>query len=221
MIGNRASSVCAVLAAAATVAVAASCATAPAAPEAERATVDHPGRYLTRYRGSRVEVVVDSEYASRSAGEPWLILNVAITGTRRISQEIRASAIRLVTPDGRTIPLPPYAEINRRRDEIVAAGRRAEITADPLGVFQAGREWLPLRFHPMPGGRTPHLSSRPSATLLTDAYPAAMTSVWVNNRKIYWGPLYFPVEGGVVPGEYDLEIELRDGTVVRIPFQVS
>ena len=198
----------------------AACVSAPAG-EDQRATIDHPGAHLTRYRDTWVEAVVDSEYAARSVGEPWMILNFAITGRRSASQEIRASAVRLVTPDGRTIPLPPYDEFTRRYPEYRAAAERARITADPLGVFQAGRQWLPLDFHPMPGGDTPRMSAVSVGRPLANAQRAAMTSVWVNNRKIYWGPLYFPVDGGVTPGRYVLEIELKNGTVVRLPFDVG
>lgn len=168
----------------------------------ERARLDAPGRFLVRYQGPRIDVLVDTEYAFRSVGESWLILNVGIGGTRTRSVEIRREAVRIVTPAGEEIGIPPYEEFVAQYGSFGAAARRAAVAGDPLDYTRADRQRCSLAFQPLPQSGV------------------ALDSVWVDRRKLCTGTLYFPVASGVVPGEYQLVIELRKHTV-RIPFEVG
>ena len=42
--------------------------------------VDKPGKTISRYSDTMVEVIVDYKFANNSIGDDWMILNVAVTG---------------------------------------------------------------------------------------------------------------------------------------------
>jgi hypothetical protein len=165
-------------------------------------TIDQPGRTISRYSDPLVEVIVDYTYASRSTGDPWLILNVAVTGWESKAVEIRRGYVVAKTPDGRKIPLPEYAEFIEAYPEVKSAARRAALASQPIDFSQAGRQTCDLRFQPLPGTVT------------------ALESVFVNMRKICQGLLYFPIQGGVQPGRWEFIIEFEEFDA-RVPFEIE
>lgn len=190
-----------IFAALATVVLAAGCATTPM-PTVTEPVVDRPGQHLTRYRDRVLEVVVDTEFAQRQVGDEWIPLNVAFAGSQAKSVEIDREQIWLRTPEGDRIPLPTYQEFRQRFNEISALTRRVALAADPLDFSRADRRPCVLAFHPLPGTSI------------------ARDSLWVNQRELCSGIIYFAVPGGAQPGTYQLVIELEERDV-RIPFALG
>jgi hypothetical protein len=165
-------------------------------------TIDQPGRTISRYRDALLEVLVDYKFANSNVGSGWMILNVAITTSKSQSIEVRRDHVLVRTPDGRKIPLPSYPDFIDAYPEIQSAARRAALASDPLDFTQAGRRTCELRFQPLPGT------------------VAALESVYVNMRRICQGLLFFPVDGGVQPGRWELIIEFEEFDV-EVPFEIE
>jgi hypothetical protein len=183
--------------------VAASCSSTPASRSISgEPEIDQPGRTISRYRGLELDVLVDYKYAAQSLGEPWLILNVAATGTQSKAVEIRADSVSVVTPDGRRVPLPDYEDFIGAYAEVQSAARRAALASDPLDFPYAGRRNCDLGFQPLPGTQ------------------AALKSKFVNFRTICQGLLFFPIEGGVQPGTWKLVIDLEEMSI-QVPFTIE
>ena len=165
-------------------------------------TVDQPGKTISRYRDPLVEVIVDYKFANLNTGSDWIILNVAVTSSESKAIEVRRGHVLVRTPDGRKIPLPPYPDFIAAYPELQSAARRAALASDPIDFTQAGRQTCALRFQPLPGTTT------------------ALESVYVNMRKICQGLLYFPVQGGVQPGNWELIIEFEEFDA-RVLFEIE
>ncbi len=188
----------------ASAALLAACSSAPSGDKGlvTEPTVDRPGRTIVRYRDRLVEVLVDYKFATRSVGDEWMILNVAATGLQSQSIEIRRGNVLVRTPDGRKIPLPSYPDFIDAYPEIQSAARRAALAADPLDFTHAGRRPCNLGFQPLPGT------------------VAALESVYVNMREICHGLLFFPIQGGIQPGRWELIIEFEESEA-RVPFVIE
>jgi hypothetical protein len=176
--------------------------TASAKAPSNEPTIDKPGRTISRYTDPLVEVIVDYTHAARSTGDPWLILNVAVAGWESKAVEVRRSYVVVKTPDGRKIPLPEYSDFIKAYSEIQAASRRAALASQPIDFSQAGRTTCELAFQPLPGTTT------------------SLESVFVNMRKICQGLLFFPIQGGVQPGQWEFIIEFEEFDA-RVPFEIE
>jgi hypothetical protein len=166
-------------------------------------SIDQPGRYLVRYRDRVIEVVLDTEFAADNLGEGWLILNAAMSGMTGGATKVKSDLISLRTPDGRTIPMPTYREFNAAYTELAPAARRAALSSDPLDFTRGGRRDCLIGFFPLPG------SGRSSKTALN-----------VTKNELCVGMLYFPVDGGVQPGNWKLIIEFEETEAV-VPFTLE
>jgi len=164
--------------------------------------VDKPGKTISRYSDTMVEVIVDYKFANNSIGDDWMILNVAVTGWESKAVEVRRGHVLVRTPDGRKIPLPPYSDFIAAYPEVQSASRRAALASDPIDFTQAGRQTCDLRFQPLPGTNT------------------ALESVYVNMRKICQALLFFPVQGGIQPGTWEFIIEFEEFDA-RVPFEID
>lgn len=164
--------------------------------------VDQPGKTMSRFKGPLVEVVVDYKFASLNQGDEWMILNVAVTSNHSQAIEVNRADVSVKTPDGRTIPLPPYSEFIAAYPEIQSASRRAALASDPIDFSSGGRATCDLRFQPLPG-------TVPS-----------LETVYVTNRKICQALLFFPVPGGVQPGNWHFLIEFEEFEA-SVPFEIE
>lgn len=166
------------------------------------AKIDQPGKTISRYKDSLVEVIVDYTYAARGTGDNWLIVNVAVTGWESKAVEVRRGHVVVKTPDGRRIPLPEYGDFIKGYPEVQSASRRAALASQPIDFSQGGRRTCALAFQPLPGTRT------------------ALESVYVNMRQICQGLLFFPIQGGVQAGEWEFVIEFEEFEA-RVPFEIE
>jgi hypothetical protein len=163
--------------------------------------VERAGATVLHYRGAEVNLVLSYRFADANLGVDWLFLDVAATGTGRESVEIKNSRIALVTPTGRIVPLPDQQEFAEAYPRLRALDVRADVAAEPINYYPTLRECA-LRFLTVP------------------AEGIALQSVWVNDQRVCQGRLYFPVEGGVQAGRYELRIKLVE-TEARIPFELG
>ncbi len=162
--------------------------------------VDQPGDHIVRYRDLAIEVVVDSTFAAANPGEPWLVLNVGLSGMTGEATEVDRKAVSVRTPAGRTVPLPSYKEFNQAFGELTSLSRRAALASQPLDFTRGGRRSCAIDFMPVPG------SAR-----------VARTAVNVTKNDFCVGLLYFPIRGGVQPGPWKLLIEFEESEAV-VPF---
>jgi predicted small lipoprotein YifL len=166
--------------------------------------IDQPGSTIYRYRDSVIEVMVDTRFAAANLGEPWLILNLALSGMTGGASQVKRELVSVRTPDGRVIPLPSYSEFLAAYDkELTSAARRAELAGQPLDFTRANRRDCALDFMPLPGSGE-----------------SARTALNVTNREVCTGALYFPVAGGVQPGDWRLVLEFEETDAV-VPFTLG
>ena len=178
--------------------------TTPAMPNPiTEPVIDEPGRHIVRYRDAVIEIVVDSKFAANSLGDEWMILNTAMSGMTGATTVVERKLMSLRTPDGRTIPMPGYREFNDAYPELASAIRRAQLAADPLDFTRAGRRPCSIGFFPTPGsGRS------------------AKTALNVSKNDICVGFLYFPVQGGIQPGNWRLIVDFEE-TRADVPFTIE
>jgi hypothetical protein len=179
--------------------------TTPAIPRpVTEPLVDRPGEDLVRYRDAVIEVVLETRFATQNLGEPWLIVNVALSGMTGAASQVKRDRVSVRTPDGRTIPLPSYREFLAAWDsELAAAARRAGIASQPLDFTRANRRSCLLDFMPEPGSGQ-----------------SARTALNVTNREVCVGMMYFPIAGGVQPGSWRLVLEFEETDAV-VPFTLG
>lgn len=178
-----------------------SCASAKpdeAAAPVTQAEVEQVGATAVKYRGPDLELALSYRFANINLGMDWLLVDAAVTGSRRLSVEIKREKISLRTPDGEIVPLPLQEELADSFSSIRAANQRANVAAEPLRYW-GGRRECTLNFLVEPGSNI------------------VMRSIWVNDERWCVGRLYFPLMKGVQPGRYELRIDLPESKV-RVPF---
>lgn len=164
----------------------------------EQAEVEQMGRTSVKYRGPDIELALSYRFADINLGMDWLLLDVAVTGAKRLSVELKREKISLRTPDGEIVPLPSQEELGEAFSSIRAANQRADVAAEPLRYW-GGRRLCTLNFLVEPGSNI------------------VMRSIWVNDERWCVGRLYFPLAKGVQPGRYELRVDLPESKV-RVPF---
>ncbi|MCU0290916.1 MAG: hypothetical protein MUF10_02865 [Thermoanaerobaculaceae bacterium] len=167
-------------------------------PLPKQASVEQVGATVVKYAGPDVELALSYRFANINLGMEWLLVDVAVTGTSRVSVELPREKISLRTPDGDIVPLPKQEELGDAFSSIRAANLRADVASEPLRYW-GGRRQCNLNFLVEPGSNL------------------AMQSIWVNDERWCTGRLYFPLAKNVQPGRYELRIDLPESKV-RVPF---
>jgi hypothetical protein len=163
--------------------------------------VERAGATVLVYRGPEVEAALGYRFAAANLGSDWLMVDVAATATRE-TVEVKRDRISLRTPGGETIPLATQEEFGEAYGRLRADIERANVAADPLDYFPRGRVPCTLGFFTAPGEGL--------------AFP----SVWLDDRRVCYGRLFFAVPGGVQEGTYTLAIDLEESQL-RIPFRLG
>jgi len=110
-------------------------------------------------------------------------------------------ALSLSTPDGKTVPLPSNADFVKAN--LAALERRASVTKDSINYFPSSAN-KPCRI-----GFFAEIAQR----------AMSWDEVELDTTRACLGRLYFPVEGGIVYGQYWLNIKF-DGSLIRVPFRI-
>lgn len=172
----------------------------PGAVHSTKPGVTQIGETMMRSVGADLEAILGYKFADLSLGDEWMVVDLALTGLRPESIEVRQEAISVVTPDGRRISLPSQKEFIAAYPEIQSLMRRAAIASQPLEATRGGRRPCELDFLREPG---------------TDG--TTRTAIWINERELCVGMLAFPVPGGIQPGRWRMVIELEESDL-EIPF---
>ncbi|MCP4591051.1 MAG: hypothetical protein GY842_09920 [bacterium] len=166
-------------------------------------TLERTGESIIRYTGPEIAVVVSYTFATANLGEPWLMLATSFSGGSRRGAEVKREGIFVRTPVGERIALATQKELVNASGEAGSVVRRAEVASEPLTYMGGDRKRCRVPFFV-------------TTKQVLRGYSIA-DSFYVSSRDLCSGPLYFPVAGGVQPGGWLLEIELKEN-VVRIPF---
>ncbi|HVN30919.1 MAG TPA: hypothetical protein VMT45_02940 [Thermoanaerobaculaceae bacterium] len=167
----------------------------------ETAGVERIGRTMLRYRGPELEVTLSYGFANANLGEEWLFVDTAITGNVRESVEVKRDRIAVRTPSGDIVPLASQREFGEAYGKLAAALARADVAAQPIGNYPE-RRVTGLDFLVVPGTGV------------------SLESVWVNDRNVAIGRLFFDLPMGIQAGSYELRIDLEE-TKIRIPFRLG
>lgn len=146
-----------------------------------------------------IEVLLSYRFAADNLGEEWLFLEALMTGSLGRATEVRRENIFIQTPSGERVPLPTQKEFSAAYSDVRALVRRFEIATQPLNVFSRDRYRCRLPFLVVPGRGT------------------TADAVWLSDREVCVGPLFFPIPGGVQPGRWVLGIDFEEARM-RIPF---
>ncbi len=175
---------------------------APKTSSTAKPSVTQVGRTQVRTVGADLTGVVSYKFADSNLGDEWLIIDVALTGERTESIEVKLSDVSVRTPDGSRIPLPTQKEFIEAYPQLQSMLRRAAVAAEPLEATRGGKRPCDLNFLRIPGtGST-------------------RDAIWINQNQLCVGMLVFPVQGGVQPGRWKLIIELEESSL-EMPFDLG
>jgi hypothetical protein len=163
--------------------------------------VERAGATVLLYKGPDVEAALGYRFAASNLGTDWLMLDLAATATHA-TVEVKRDRISLRTPQGETVPLATQQEFGQAYGKLRADIERANVAADPLDYFPRGRAPCTTGFFTVPGEGL--------------AFP----SVWLDDRRVCAGRLFFAVPGGVQEGTYTLAIDFEESRL-RIPFRLG
>ncbi len=161
------------------------------------------GRWVVRATGPELEVAVGYSQAARDLGDPWLLLALEFTAAPGAGVvTVARSGIRIVTPDGRRLPLVEQNDFRASYGEFRVRLERALAILPVLARYDTSR---------MPCDRW----------FLADPFAGfAYDHVYVNTFQVCSGPLVFRDPRGVQPGRWRLLIELEESTI-DLPFELE
>ena len=160
------------------------------------------GNFIRAAYNNEGYVILGYQIVNRSAGEEYALLEVGMTVLDGVkNQKMARSAITLNTPDGKTIPLPSIEEY--RKDDTRALQNRAKVQRDSINYFppSASRAC-----------RVGFFSDLSDPVMAWDEFE-------LSNTRACVGRLYFKIPGGIVVGQYWLNVKFQN-SLVRVPFRV-
>lgn len=161
------------------------------------------GRHSVIYRGPELEVAVGFSQARASLGDEWLPIAVELTTAPKSNAVIvDRSAISIITPDGRRLPLVSQDVFRSNYNRMRVRVDRAMTILPILGRYETAVMPCDRWFLVGPFGGF------------------ASKEVPVNTFQVCSGPLVFEVPGGVQPGRWRLIIELEESRA-DIPFEIE
>jgi len=176
--------------------------TVAAAADSGASGVKAVGEYVKEQKTPDVDVVLGYRYATMSVGDPWLLLELALSSPPGHTADMKRENIFVITPDGAKIPAASEKEFldayPKLRDQIA----RANVARDPMGYFPPDREPCALQLFRGTGEGI------------------AFDSVSVDSYRVCSGKLFFHVPGGTQPGRYVLGIDFKEAKI-RIPFNIQ
>jgi hypothetical protein len=146
--------------------------------------------------------IIGYKLANNSIGENWMLLEFGTTVLGKTPDyKLKREHLSLETPDGKTIPLPTMEEY--RKADTRALQMREKVIRDSINYF-------------------PVMASRPCRIGFfsdVDSRAVAWDEVELSNNRACLGRLYFNVPGGIVYGQYWLNVKFEN-SLVRVPFRI-
>lgn len=163
--------------------------------------VEQIGASLVKWSGPQAEVVLSYRFAKHNPSEPWVLLTLGMTGQTGQSLQVKRSSVQLITPGGATVPLATQQQFGEASVHLQAMLARAAIDSEPVDYW-LGRRPQRLGFFVIPGEGV------------------AFDQVWINDRTVALGPLFFHLPGGTEPGTYRLDLTAGENHI-QIPFTIA
>jgi len=146
--------------------------------------------------------IIGYQVANRSIGEEHMMIDLG-TSLRDGTPEykLKREHLSVSTPDGKTIPLMTVEEY--RKANVRAIEARARVQRDSINYFPPmATQACRIGFFAEPGS------------------PAmAWDEVAVSNRRACAGRLFFTIPGGIVHGQYFLNVKFAN-SLIRVPFRI-
>jgi hypothetical protein len=160
------------------------------------------GKFVRAAYNNEAYVIMGYQVANRSIGDAWMMLDLGTsllgnTPEYRLTRE----ALSVDTPSGANVPLATTQEY--RKANLRALESRARVQRDSINYFP------PMATQACRIGFFADLSS-----------PAmAWDEVSVSNRRACIGRLFFEIPGGIVHGQYFLNVKFEK-SLLRVPFRI-
>jgi len=144
--------------------------------------------------------------ANEAVGEEYMLLRVGMTLTdKKDSQKITRDDIKLVTPDGKILPLMTQEEAEKASGRLAMLTKRAAMDTDSVNYF-------------------PNIADRPCELRFFAAVAApranvAFDEVELASQTACVGVLYFHVPGGIQYGNYNLDVKFEN-SIVKVPMEI-
>jgi len=164
--------------------------------------IDNPGKYTVRAKGPTVEVVVGYQFASREAGQEWMLLGLAMTGATRKGVTITRNDVQLVAPDGSAIALPDDQEVIAAQSTLRRLATQALRIGFPIDYFVSGRQRCITGY-----------GDRPMIATMFRA-------VEINSSRVCYGFFVFKVPNGISQGDWKFVMN-AGGVPYNLPFEVT
>ena len=151
-------------------------------------------------------VVLGYEIANSSVGNEWMLLDVGMTVMQGVKgQKITRDQVKLVTPEGKVLPLPSNEEYAEARGSLAAMTERDNMMHQSINYFPPGADRAcRIGFFSDP--------AQPAQSLSYD-------EVDLNSQRACIGRLYFHVPGGIQLGNYNLDVQFAN-SIVRVPMKI-
>ena len=160
------------------------------------------GKFVRAAYNNEGYVILGYQATNRSVGDEWMLLEVGMTVFDKVpAYNLKREAISLDTPDGKTLPLPTVSE--HREGDTRPIQNRAKVQRDSINYFP------------------PSASRACRIGFFSDLSSPAMAydQVELSNTRACLGRLYFKVPGGIVHGQYWLNVKFQN-SLLRVPFRV-
>jgi hypothetical protein len=160
------------------------------------------GRYVRAAYNNEGYAILGYRAANLSQGEPWILLEFGVSLRDGVpTYVLKREALSLSTPDGKEVPLPSTAEY--RKVNLEPLQNRSKIQRDPINYFP------------------PNAYRACRLGFFSDIEDRAMPwdQVEITDQMGCAGRLYFPVAGGITPGQYFLNVKFAK-SVIRVPFRI-
>lgn len=160
------------------------------------------GKFVRAAYNNEAYVIMGYQVANRSIGDPWMMLDLGTsllgnTPEYRLTRE----ALSVDTPSGANVALATTQEY--RKANLRAVESRARVQRDSINYFP------PMATQACRIGFFADLSS-----------PAmAWDEVSVSTRRACVGRLFFEIPGGIVHGQYFLNVKFEK-SLLRVPFRI-
>jgi len=144
--------------------------------------------------------------ANEAVGEEYALLRVGMTLTdSKGTQKITRDDIKLVTPDGKILPLMTQEEAEKASGRLAMLTKRAAMDTDSVNYF-------------------PNIADRPCELRFFAAVAApranvAFDEVELASQTACVGVLYFHVPGGIQYGNYNLDVKFEN-SIVKVPMEI-
>jgi hypothetical protein len=160
------------------------------------------GKFVRAAYNNEAYVILGYQVANRSIGDPHMMIDLGTTLRDGMPEyDLKRDALSVTTPDNKTVKLMTVEEY--RKADLRALESRARVQRDSINYFPPmATQACRVGFFAEPGS------------------PAmAWDTVAVNNRRACVGRLFFEIPGGIVHGQYFLNVQFAQ-TLIRVPFRI-